>query len=372
MRRKVMHKVIRSVSSLVAVSLVVVGGLVAAISNPAIAQQVTSDVGKTALTALPGAKEAISPDGLHKAYVRSEHPTSLYLSNVSSGEEVLIAKGPGGMAEWETVSGISFSPDGSEVVFSADPGRPFEGKIYMVRTDGSSSSKDALQLPVLASDSKRTSEKSKATTKRLYDTAIYGPSFSPDGSEVLVEVLRTSGNRDAEGRIDHSGDKVYVGLLSASGRWQAPQATTEGHPLFWSHDGGGIFYITQGAIDRYDIATKQTKTVADASKINILGRVPGADAVFVSTRNQPDAALTVLTLDGTVVSEALKSFAAGLPRQDAQGRLLTAIDAAGPHSLTLRYRPSFGFLKGGVNLDVAKQMKDSGALSNGTQQVAFP
>jgi Tol biopolymer transport system component len=361
----------RSVIPVVGLSVALAGISEFSVSAPALAQKSSPVQLKHASFAPVGAKEVISPDGLLMAYFRDENPSGLYVKNLSTGEEKLIAKGPGGIADWEAVSGLSFSPDGSLFVLSAGPAREFEGKIYIIRTDGSSIPKAGEFLVPIASDSKGGGHSSKGPASKPNDIALSNPQFSPDGSKILVDVLMTSGRRDAEHRIDHSDDKTYVGVLSRDGIKQTPEQLVEGKPLFWSHDGSAVYYTTPGAVNRYDMASKQAKAVLDISKSEVVGRVPGTDALFAVDRNQSDAPLTVISLDGSPISQSLKDSAAALPRKDADGRLLSAVEDGGPHKLTLRYKPSFEFVKGGVSPDLVGRLQESGKLDGAMQRVSF-
>jgi hypothetical protein len=119
------------------------------------------------------------------------------------------------------------------------------------------------------------------------------------------------------------------------------------------------------------MASKQAKAVLDISKSEVVGRVPGTDALFAVDRNQSDAPLTVISLDGSPISQSLKDSAAALPRKDADGRLLSAVEDGGPHKLTLRYKPSFEFVKGGVSPDLVGRLQESGKLDGAMQRVSF-
>ena len=90
-----------------------------------------------------GATEVISSDGKYLAHFGQEHPAALYVKNVITGEDKLVAKGVPGPADWMVVDGLSFSPDGSRLVFECASSLPrkYVGKVYSVRTDGNGSGK---------------------------------------------------------------------------------------------------------------------------------------------------------------------------------------------------------------------------------------
>lgn len=365
MRYDTTRTLIKSLATvLVAVFLVAITDLV---SVSAMAQGPAKTLTQLNNSFLPfGATEVTSPDGTRVAHFGNALPVVLYVRDVNTGQDTVVAKGPIGGAEWGSVNGMSFSPDGSEVVFEASP-RMYAGNIYSVLTDGSNATKDGKKPTVLTSDGPLQTTGEPGPTM-----VITNPMYSPDGSKILVQVYVTNGKTDEEGHKDHSEDKSYIGLISPGESNQTPQRLTEGVPLFWGHAGNVVYYNKRGMVYRYDLGSQQSKAVLDAHKSVIIGRVPGADAAFVATPDQKSAPLTAVSLDGSAVPQSVKDFAASLPKQDADGRWLGAIEEGGPHKLTLRYKPSFDFLKGGFNPDVAKEMKDSGALSNSTQQVAFP
>lgn len=317
-----------------------------------------------------GAKELVSPDGLMLAYFGEEYPAALYVKNLKTDAKTLIARGPDGLIAWSSVSGMSFSPDGKKLVFEAGA-RQFVAGIYSVNTDGSSVLEGRPGMTLLASDSE-----ARPPAGRYFDTSISEPTYSADGTKLLVRLLVTNGKRDELGRIDHSEDKVFVGLLSPDSSNQKPEMLVEGTPLFWSHDASGIYFSRLGVVYRYDIAGKSTKRVLDTdeanNKIAILGRVPGMDAAFTVPRNQNDVRLAVTSLDGTKISQNLKDFAASLPRRDSDGRALGPVEEAGPHLLMLRYTMPFGSLMHAFKQGEIGQLKESGKLDPGLQVVKFP
>lgn len=362
MRYDATHIVSKSLAEvLVAVVLAATAGLA---SVPVMAQ--AKSVPQPDSPVLPFvATDVTSPDGTKVAHFGNALPVVVYVRDVNTSQDTVVAKGPTGGAEWNGVESMSFSPDGSKLVFEAGP-RMYMGKIYSVLTDGSNARKDGTKPMVLASDGPL-----QPTSEPGPIMLITNPMYSPDGSKILVHVRVTNGKTDEEGHKDHSEDKNYVGLISPNEPNQSPQRLTEGAPLFWGHAGNVVYYNKLGVVYRYDLGSQQSKAVLDAHKFVIIGRVPGADAAFVSTPDQKSAPLTAVSLDGSAVPQSFKDFAASLPKQDVDGRSLAAIEEGGPHKLTLKYKPSLDFLKGGVTPDVMKEMKDGGKLDEATQQVSF-
>jgi dipeptidyl aminopeptidase/acylaminoacyl peptidase len=341
------------------------------IGETALAQQSAPSPARVRHFMVPyGAKELVSPDGLMLAYFGEEYPAALYVKNLKTDVKTLIARGPDGLNAWSSVSGMSFSPDGKKLVFEAGA-RQFVAGIYSVNTDGSSVLEGGPGMTVLASDSE-----ARPPVGRYFDTSISEPTYSADGTKLLVRLLVTNGKRDELGRIDHSEDKVFVGLLSPDSSNQKPEMLVEGTPLFWNHDGSGVYYNKRGVVYRFDIPHKMSKRVLDTEDVNkrtdILGRVPGVDAAFTVPSNQDDAKLAVTSLDGTNINQSLEDFAASLPRRDSDGRVLRSVEEAGPHLLMLRYAMPFGSLMHAFKQGELGQLKESGKLDPGLQLVKFP
>jgi len=106
--------------------------------------------------------------------------------------------------------------------------------------------------------------------------------------------------------------------------------------LFWSSDGSGVFYEGEdGFVHRFDLSSKLSNPVANSENINVLGKVPGIDAVFV--RISGTNSVSIKSLSNASVGPDLNAAAARIPLRDADGRWLNAITGAGPDSLLLNY-----------------------------------
>ena len=257
----------------------------------------------------------LSPDGSLQAHLGPRaFADGLFVKNVATEDDRLILKTVGG---FDVFSDLSFSPDGQRVMFLAGGGTSYyPHDVFTVRIDGSHLTQltNATPMKWLSDDDK------------YYDveSAIY----SPDGRHILVKVIHGESH------------EWSVGLLSPDKPKQDPIRLVEGNPLFWSTDGASIYYAGEDGIYRINVANKQSDLAADGKGFDILGRVPGTNGAFVLKRQSnviPTNVLTVLSLDGTEVSQELADEAARIPFRDSEGRYLQSIDGAGPHQLLLTY-----------------------------------
>ncbi len=315
-----------------AVMIVAASALVASL---AMAQQPSAKVAQSVSTTAPiGAKEVLSSDGTLMAHFGKEVPTVLYIKNVSTGEDQPILKRKSYSESFDAVEGMDFSQDGSSIVFEAGHTGPYTGAIYRAKTDGTG-------MTTLATD--QLFPPDGPGIKGYHHLGMGWPQYSPDGKNILVSV-DVANSKPVDSHIDYSDSKLFVGMLAAEGSDQTPELLDEGLPLFWSHDSSGIYFTKSGTVYRYDVASKQSKQVLDIKKVVILGRVPGADAVFTRTMGRENVTLDVATLDGTAANESLKTFIKSIPQQDANGRDLSAIEPGGPHQLLLRYKADLNLL----------------------------
>jgi len=131
---------------------------------------------------------------------------------------------------------------------------------------------------------------------------------------------------------------IYVGWVSAEGVKQHHERQAEGEVLFWSVDGSAIYYAGRDELlYRLDVASKHSKPVTTSRDVyvHLLGKVPGADAIFV--RQNKDSSPSVVSLDGTAAAPELVKLAASIANEDAAGRKLVKIETRLPHRLLLRY-----------------------------------
>jgi Tol biopolymer transport system component len=166
-------------------------------------------------------------------YVLLDEPGSrygdLYVLN-ADGTETRVAHGVG------IQPGGSFSPDGSEVVYSA-PARETPDSlagdgIYVVSSDGGTP-----QL-VLAPE-RRTFPDGGTDT-----TALSSPAFSPDGTQIVfVDGIRDNGNTIRAMNADGSGVRVLVDERSMPAEgciWLGP--------VLWSPDGSRLVFGCQEGV----------------------------------------------------------------------------------------------------------------------------
>jgi len=72
-------------------------------------------------------------------------------------------------------------------------------------------------------------------------------------------------------------------------------------------------------IYRFNIVTRQRTLAANEHDVNVLSRVPGADAVFVLSMD--GRLVTALGLDGNGISQSVKVAAGGIPVTTCKGAI---------------------------------------------------
>ena len=129
----------------------------------------------------------------------------------------------------------------------------------------------------------------------------------------------------------------HAGMLSAEDEKQTPQRLVEGYPLFWSTDGKVIYYTDskRAIVSAVDQSTKRTAGIVQLGNGRVIGRVPGANSMFLESRGA--SAVVIVSLDGKPVDAKLKEAVANIPLRDSDGRDLRSIDAAGPNRLSVTY-----------------------------------
>jgi Tol biopolymer transport system component len=163
----------------------------------------------------------------------------LYVKNLLTGEDKLIVKNANGFEEFDN---LSFSPDGTRIMFHACPpvGAGCDSPtVDTVNIDGS-------DLKIIAD--------SYYDDTSDTDYRPESPVYSPDGSEVLMELLgvHEGTSEDGEPPVPPSITR-YVGLVTAAGERQAARRLVEGKPLFWSTDGRSIYYDGKSGLARIDV-----------------------------------------------------------------------------------------------------------------------
>lgn len=280
---------------------------------------------------------AVSANGVYLAHLGPYGDSyGLLVRNLKTSQNKLILKDAGGVG----ISGdLSFSPDGTHLLFTTGFATAYPTTIWMIRPDGS-------ELLQLANETKSL-DATDPSGKTYRVTYAFNPSFSPDGSKVLVQAVENRGKLDQNGHIDYSNNKYYVALLSPTGSNQVPEILVEGQPLFWSSDGSAIYFANMHKFDhiyRYELAKKQSTLMPPFINYRdqIIGKVPGQDAVFVwNIRNKAEYTISVVNLDGTAASSDSVETAKKIRLKDAEGRGLSQIQSVEPHQLFLTYRRGY-------------------------------
>ncbi len=132
-------------------------------------------------------------------------------------------------------------------------------------------------------------------------------------------------------------NSYYIGLVSAGDTAQEPQKLVNARGGFWSNDGTGIFYHDHyWRWFRFDTTTNQSKPLSFEGRF--LGKVPGADAVFV----RADTTVTISNIasgaNAAKASSSLLYALANIPVQDTEQRPLWGVQSSNNrHRLLLVY-----------------------------------
>jgi hypothetical protein len=322
---------VRMVLALLAIALCCAPSLLLAQTAPAVTASTADQLWGKSVGAT-----AISPDGSRFA-ITNNPAGGISLKNRKTGEERPIAS----VAKLHRFLGnVVFSPDGSRLLFETLTGNGKVDHLYSVNIDGS----NLLRFP-------------------LDGYRIDGPAqYSPDGSKVLITVdnfqktlAQPSANEPAAEPVYTYTGNAYLVVISADG--QNPQSLMEydpSSPKFWSEDGSAIYYEKGlyeaegphlncpqggpcGEMWRYDLQTKQS-TPTQVSKVKILGKVPGTDALFVlDHKSDGTAIVNVATYDGVAPSVDAQGAAQKIPAQNEDNRQIKAITHVGGGQLLITY-----------------------------------
>jgi hypothetical protein len=263
--------------------------------------------------------DVINVDGRLIAHLESQpFGDRILIKNVESGEnKVLFDSNPKSEVKLgETVlTLLSFSPDSKQFMFMIG-GRTwyYPSNIMTIGVDGAT-----LQQLTAATPAKFLTGPA--------DYAVDNARYSPDGHSILLNVRR--------GNTDGKGDTPAIAMILPGLEKQTPAALTDGEALFWSTNGQSFYYQSaDGSIGRMEASTKKN-TVVVTGVVHPLGRVPGADAVFVA--NIKAGHLYVVSLDGSIANHDKMSLAAGISIRDSAGRVLEAVEPVVKNQLMLKY-----------------------------------
>lgn len=211
----------------------------------------------TRLTATGKAKvAAISPDGKYVVYAEEDNQQqSLWLLNIATGSTVQILP----PAEYKTLGGVTFSPDGNYIYYLADStlfqlpdlgGTPLKVSQNVSNSYSAHAvtfSPDGRQIAfkrvfpennesaIVIADADGAGERILASIKRPRSLGA-APAWSPDGKVIAASSLTEAGNQEVI--IVRVADGTSVALPSRRFQYVGQVA--------WLPDGSGLFVIAQG------------------------------------------------------------------------------------------------------------------------------
>ena len=178
---------------------------------------------------------ALSPDRKKVAFGSTQHGGSVYVINVDGTGRKLLAKVDS--ATMHHVGGVSWSPDGTKIVYSGKVGGQYD--VFIAKADGS------------------------GVTKVTNDAANdFDPVFTPDGQQIVVASSRgNTGNRELW-RITTAGAAV-ARLTTTAGDEAAPSFSPDGTKLLyqrtdWNSSVRGIFRSDASGANPQTLVTRPT------------------------------------------------------------------------------------------------------------------
>jgi serine/threonine protein kinase len=192
-------------------ALMLVGAAIVGIYNLAYKTTDVIDTRKITLQQLTDHRQvvsssgiAVSPDGKWLAYVKRESERSLRVRQIATGSEISVVPAQSGL-----FSGVTFSPDGSRVLFShTDPANLNTNILYAVSTLG-------------------------GPTHRLVGDVAGAVAFSPDGGRFAYRRTLASRGEDQllVANADGSGEHVIL-----SRKWMAGSSGLASDPSWSARD----------------------------------------------------------------------------------------------------------------------------------------
>lgn len=226
-----------------------------------------------------GSGVALSHDAKKLAYV-GEPMGALHVVTIKSGQDLVVFKGLGDAMMINRCGHPSFSPDGERIAFSlSGASMSFPSDIFSILLDGTG----LKQL---------THSDSEKPSGERFPEYYYAPTYSPDGSEILVWKYDNSQddenyvNDETRGRVYEHPEKIFpktaedyaqaelkelnsAVIMSADG--SRMRVATKGKPLGWAASGKAIFVLREEQrtmqdpvvrhVLKYDLASGKTQSV---------------------------------------------------------------------------------------------------------------
>jgi WD40-like Beta Propeller Repeat len=278
---------------------------------------------------------AISPDGLHVAYLQlvpgDIRSYKLFNKNIATGDDKLILDSANG----QRITGpVAFSPDGTRLIFtgwgpSAFNGINLNSAVYAVQTDGANLIQIAPGDPKTATYCTPNVSARSGPLTAGSECGVSDPVYSPDGTKVMLRVVTNPGVRNQDGGLNAAANSAVIGVLPATAKQEEPEKLIDGGLFpFWSSDSSSIYYEKPRDDDsllyRFNLQTKQT-TATNVSAKGMLLKVPGTDAILVHKGNSVNV-VALQSGASTSVNAALISTVGNVPLSDAEGRGLDKIE----------------------------------------------
>ena len=170
--------------------------------------------------------------------------------------------------------GLSWSPDGEEIVFVT-----LNGGVAVIDSEGRDG---RYVVPELG---------------RAFSAILYSPSYSPDGTRIVLAAQGWEDYEQSGGRQDY---QIYVVNADGTGLTQITTDRADHWSPSWSPDGGRIAFSSQGAI--YAMGAdggNAVKLTSDVHSGDSVAWSPEGDRIAFISNQDDQAEIYVMASDGT-------------------------------------------------------------------------